>query len=60
MVKTKAEKAKSNLTFLFPFITSFKITSDNAIAGKSELGDCIKNKNIGKINNIDQAFFSKI
>jgi hypothetical protein len=39
MVKTNTEKAKSNLKFVFPLTTSFKTIRDNAIAGKSGLGD---------------------
>jgi hypothetical protein len=39
MVKTNTEKAKSNLKFVFPLTISFKIIRDNAIAGKSGLGD---------------------
>ena len=39
MVKTNTEEAKSNLKFIFPLTTSFKTIRDNAIAGKSGLGD---------------------
>ena len=60
MVKTKTEKAKSNLKFEFPLITSFKITKDIAMAGKSGLGDCKNNKNMGEVKSKLHAFFSKI
>ena len=60
MVKTNTEKAKSNLKFIFPLTTSFKTIRDNAIAGKSGLGDCKNNKNMGEVKSKLHAFFSKI
>jgi hypothetical protein len=39
MAKTNIERAKSNVTFLLDFKTSFKIIRENTIAGESGLGD---------------------
>ncbi|BAP33263.1 uncharacterized protein CHSO_4226 [Chryseobacterium sp. StRB126] len=48
MVKTKAEKAKSRLMFLFPDIISFKIIKEKIITGRSGLGDCAKSNKTGR------------
>jgi hypothetical protein len=48
IAKTKTEKAKSKLMFLFPDIISFKIIKEKIITGRSGLGDWEKSNKIGR------------
>ena len=56
IIKTKAEKANTEPAKLFPFMISFKTTSENTITGKSGLGDCENKRRNGIKQNWIQVF----
>ena len=58
--KTKIEKAKRRVVFLFLAMSSFRIISEKIMTGRSGLGDCEKSNKTGRKQRCIQFFLSMI